>query len=59
MLKTHADMLAWRVREFLGFLEPDSLIDQATDARLRQQRELAEHNLRAALAEYDGTDYSY
>ena len=54
MQKTLGDILALRVEQFLSFLEPDSLLDQRTDAQLRQERECQEQLLRDALARYRG-----
>lgn len=54
MQQSHADMLAMRVEQYLAFLEPDSLIDQAKDPILRSEREYYEGALREALARYRG-----
>lgn len=38
------------LQTLMTFLEPDSILDQKTDARLREDRNAAEHNARAAIA---------
>jgi hypothetical protein len=45
-----APQLAEALRDVLAFLDPDSIADQRSDARLREERAAAEARARTALA---------